>query len=614
MERSGFDTWKAKEVARLLALLEGERRYYQEITAAFPIPVAVLAADRTVAWANRAFRRAAGLSGEELRGRAIEQILSAEDLGGWIEQLHAGRGHAIEAKLGAVAYRLTGAPLIRLDDTSETLLVLELAGEAAEREKWLVPRELPAVIWQADASTLAFRWVAGAGLEQLGYTAGQWMARPDFFEQRIHAEDRAAVMALYRAALQSEGSATAEFRMIAASGQAVWCRESVKAGAGTLAGVLTAMDARKQIERQLCTAERLEALQTFAGRLAHDLNNPLMIATGYADELLQALPASSPLRAEASELAKATARLSEVAARLTEFARRPEAEPAPVNVGETLAALEPRLRQAAGLGATFETVAAAGPVWALAGAELGQVLETLAGVCAADRHRFMVAWDVEEVAERTSPATLPPGRYACVRLRSYGAPLGLRPTAVFDPGPPGKPGSFQLALAYLNVRRWGGDIAFSAEAESCCFCLYLPLAQPAPAAAAQAAPAATPRPASILVVDDEAGIRGLVLKALRRANYEVIEAASAESALQVAAARGAPIDLLLTDVVLSGMSGPELARRMHAAQPSLKVLYISGYAPEEIMRGPAHPPGARLLAKPFTLAALLEAVREALKK
>jgi CheY-like chemotaxis protein len=610
MERAGFDTWKAKEVARLLALLEGERRYYQEIAAALPVPVAVLATDRTVAWANRAFRRAVGLSAEELRGRAIEQILPAEDLSRWIAELHSGRSRTIAAQVGLAAYRVTGVPLTHPDEeTAETLLVLELGGEAAEREASPLPREAPAVVWQADPSTLAFRWVAGAALELLGYPSEQWIARPGFFEQRIHPEDREAVMALYRSALES-GSAAAEFRMVAADGRAVWCREVLHAGAGTLTGVLTGIEARKQIECQLLAAERMDALQAFAGRLAHDLNNPLMIAAGYAEEILQALPASSPLRAEAVELGKATARLSEIVGSLTEFARRSEVRPARVNLSETLPALEPRFRQAAGPGAAVEIVPPAAPVWAMAGGELTQVLETFAGAGAGDRKRLTVSWGVEEVKERTSPATLPPGRYACIHLRSEGAAPGVRPASWFDPGSPGKPGSFAMSLAYLSVRQWGGDVAAWAEEASWRLNVYLPLSEPA----GPPPSGPPPRRASILVVDDEAGIRGLILKILKREHYEVIEAASAEEALQAAAARGAPIDLLLTDVVLPGMPGTELARRMHAAQPSLKVLYISGYTPDEAARSGKQPPGARFLAKPFTLAALIEAVRETLQK
>jgi DNA-binding response OmpR family regulator len=113
-------------------------------------------------------------------------------------------------------------------------------------------------------------------------------------------------------------------------------------------------------------------------------------------------------------------------------------------------------------------------------------------------------------------------------------------------------------------------------------------------------------------VDDETGIRELVRKILERERYRVLEAASAEEASRIAAAHSGKIHLLVTDVMLPGLSGPQLARRLYQASPGLKVLYISGHAEEETVRKGESPPGARFLAKPFTLAALVAQVREML--
>lgn len=121
------------------------------------------------------------------------------------------------------------------------------------------------------------------------------------------------------------------------------------------------------------------------------------------------------------------------------------------------------------------------------------------------------------------------------------------------------------------------------------------------------------------MVDDEAGIRGLMRKILRRERYVVLEAGSGEEALAVALSHAGPIDLLLTDVMMPGLNGPELARRMCDATPALKVLLISGYAPEEILPSAAQPSDAQpqptgfaFLSKPFTLGALVSKVRETL--
>jgi CheY-like chemotaxis protein len=202
-----------------------------------------------------------------------------------------------------------------------------------------------------------------------------------------------------------------------------------------------------------------------------------------------------------------------------------------------------------------------------------------------------------------------------------------RAAAVFDPiVHPIRAEGLELARAHAVVRQWGGDIACSSEFHrGTTFTIYLPAA-PSDAAAAPAPPqpvtveAPSPEPApaplpdreTILVVDDEAGIRGLMRKILRRERYVVLEAASAEEALEKAAAHPGRIQLLLTDVMLPGMSGPELARKLYAMDEKLKVLYISGYTADEAVRAGEFPPGARFLAKPFTLGALLSKVRETL--
>jgi two-component system cell cycle sensor histidine kinase/response regulator CckA len=187
---------------------------------------------------------------------------------------------------------------------------------------------------------------------------------------------------------------------------------------------------------------------------------------------------------------------------------------------------------------------------------------------------------------------------------------------VFDPvlsktgDPVAVAAALSLARAYSLVHEWGGDIAFASEpGQGSIFTIYLPLVEPEGAPMARPSARIEPksgRPAAILVVDDETGIRELIRKILVRERYRVEEAASAEEA--VAISQRQSIDLLITDVMLPGIRGPELARRMQQASPSLKTLFISGYTGEEHV-----PAGTQLLLKPFTLAALLEKVREALK-
>jgi PAS domain S-box-containing protein len=652
MERTDLEQWRSKEVARLLALVETERRYYQEMVATLPVPLVVLAADNSIVSANRSFRQTFGFRTDDLRNKRIGELVPVEGIEEKIREAHA-QGSAppvFPGRLGERVLRVAVVPIRNWDDESqvETLLMLEdvsgfpgvAAAPAAAGPAPLLPSDSPAVFWQADAETLAFRSVAGAVEQLFGFPPAHWTEEAGFFEQRIIAEDRAPVMALYRSILTSGGEASAEFRAITSAGPAVWCRETIRVSAPaesprSITGVITDIGRRKELERQILSAGRLEALQNLAGRLAHDLNNPLMIVTGYGEEMLHALQPDDPLRGDVTEILAATERISGITGQLIEIGRRHANPPVPVNIGTLMSSLEAQIALAAGDGVAVELAGGETALWAYAdGAQLGEALLTLVSGArdgAQGRTRVSVSWRTEVIAERVASATLAPGKYACISIHDDGPGLDARHSAVlFETVLPAKDAASAgpaLARAYALVLEWGGDIALATEPQrGTTFAVYLPHYEPpAPAVTeeaavtpvepekpVEAAPKQEPLRETILVVDDEAGIRGLVRKILARERYRVLEAGNAEEALTISVAQETPINLLLTDVVLPGMSGPDLARRMYEASPGLRVLYISGYTDDETVRSGEFPPGAGFLAKPFTLTALVNKVRETL--
>jgi PAS domain S-box-containing protein len=639
MERTEFEQWRSKEVARLLALVETERRYYQDMVAALPVPLAVLAADNSMVWANRSFRRLFGLRAEDVRRKNIEQLLPVAGLGAWVQEARAQAvGAAMAATVGDQSARLTAIPVRGADDDTdaEILLVLELVGPKAP-EGAILPADLPAIVWTADVESTDFRTVAGAVEEFLGYPVSHWLNRAGFFEERIHPDDRDTTIGMYQTLLSKGGDGSAEFRAVTASGQVFWCRESIRVtltdgSPNLITGVLTSIERRKQLEQQLLTAGRLDAVQSMAARLAHDLNNPLMIIHGYGEELLQALDKTSPARADAVEIMTAAERISGIAGRLTDLTRPQSGPLTRLNLADVLAGMRARIAKAAGARVTLDMTLGMARVWAKAdAAQLADAILTLASPAregTQDRTRLTVTCDTDVIAERLPVSPLAPGKYARIVLRDDGQGLDARElSAIFDPVlQGGRSEGLALARAYALIREWGGDIACAAEPlHGATFALYLPFVGlddeetpvPPPPSAPEPepdppAPEPEPQRETILVVDDEAGIRGLMRKILRREHYQVLEASSAEEALQLAAAHSGPIQMLLTDVMLPGMLGPELARKMYALDSSLKVLYISGYTQDEAVRTGEYPPGARFLAKPFTLGALLGKVRESL--
>jgi signal transduction histidine kinase/CheY-like chemotaxis protein len=492
MERVDFEHWKPKEVARLLALVEGGRRYYQNLVAALPMPLIVLAPDRSVVFANRAFRQVFGLRAEDLGRMSIDQILPSERLIEKIRDLHV---HGIEPPgftldVGEKLLRIAMVPIRSLDEETEfeTLLMVEDVGGAA-----------PA---NANAPPTA---------------------------------------------------------------------------------------PTPQIEQRQLTAARNSALQGLSARLAHDLNNPLMIITGYAEELLLGLKKDDPQRSNVEQILEATQRIADLTAQLLQFTRKQANPPQPVDLSGVLAGLK--------AGEASVNVRAGKPVWALAEAvQLREILLTLvrAACEGAAEPRATIACD-----------TVPqPSALARITVGGNGRRLDRdQLAAVFEAfvtKDPEKTAGPALARGYSIVREWGGDLAVSTDA---IFTIYLPLG----------APATPPQRETVLVVDDEANIRTLVAKILRRERYNVLQAGSAQEAFAVASMHDGPIHLLVTDVVLPGESGRQIAERMRQALPNLKVLYISGFSDDESVRTGNFPPGSKYLQKPFALGALISKVREALE-
>jgi len=639
MERTDLEQWKAKEVARLLALVETERRYYQEMVAMLPVPLVVLSVDRTVSSANRAFRQTLGLRSKDLRGKTIEQILPSDRLIDKIREAHITGASQIAFPLEHEGrhFNLGIVPIRNWDDESEveTLLIMQQAAAPAVERVVTAPEplsEIPAVIWEADAETLEFRSVRGDVEPLLGYPGEHWTGTRRFFEERIHIEDRRSTVDFYLAAIaRGVGDASAEFRAVMASGGTVWVRETIRIKSGAMTGVMTSIERRKQLEDQLLRAGRADALREIASRLAHDLNNPLMIVTGYAEEMRNSVSEDDPLLGDVDQILTATDRISGITAQLLNYTRRQAHPASPVNVTKLLAQMEEKIAGASGDGCVVH-VGSGETVWAMA--EETQLEEIVLALISHDREdarersHVSIGCETDTIAEHVPGMTLAPGTYARLTVHDDGRGLeAAKSDAVFESflSKQGeKTSGPALARAYTIVREWGGDIVFFSEPfRGSAFMVYLPYCvapqtteEAVPAPVVEPPPLPKPPPEivreTILLVEDEAGIRALVRKILRRENYNVLEAGSAEEALAMASSTSGRIHLLITDVKLPGASGRELAERIRDARQDLRVLYISGYTDDDAVRSGAIPPGSKFLQKPFTLGALVGKVKESL--
>jgi len=673
MERTDLDQWRSREVARLLALVETQRRYYQEIVASIPVGLMVLSSDLSILLANGAVRKIFGLHTGDSPHRRMDTILPTSLLDRIEEVLKTGVadiGVRVETSRGQ-RLRVGILPIRDWDEeaaqeallTIEDLTTVELGSapgpvvEAAAIEPPVPEAPAPpppavtasefidnldAVIWAAELPSMNFVFASPQAGKLLGFAPEHWTSHPSFWLDRVHSADRDWVAQSYQRAIESGAAHSCEFQANTRGKGPLWLREYSRllpAAEGRpryLIGVAVDVTERRMLEDQLVQGERVEAVSRLASRMAHDLNNTLMILTGYGEELLTALPAGSTMRSDVQEILTATERVGGLTSQLLSFARRQGPAAAEMELEPALGKISVRLDALLGTHVGLDLHLSAQPNHVRADAsQLEQVLTAIVERARQGMHagqKITLQTSHLEITEdlRRPNAPLQPGAYAVISIVAPAQPLdGEAKAALFECSLPGKEPwdevAAMLSRAYGMVRQWGGDISVSnAPHAASQFRIFLPRVE-APAdlaaepvvAAAEPAPPAPERPAplaTILVVEDEAGIRALVRKILRRQGYEVLEAANGQDALALCRDHGQRVELLITDVLMPQMGGRELVERLQTQGHNMKVLYVSGYTDDATIYSGELPAGTAFLQKPFTLGSLLDKVKEVLAK
>ncbi|MGD0299840.1 MAG: response regulator [Bryobacteraceae bacterium] len=625
MDRADLEQWKAREVARLLGLVETERRYYQEITASIPVGLLVLSADLSIISANRAIRKMFRLTGSPLRSR-LDTLLPAWVLDRVAEVLKTNTPQinvlVVEPRTGQ-RLRIGILAIQSWEDESspEALLSIENLTGLDDTAVPVLPsaefESLHAVVWTLDLATTRFLSVTANATRLLGYPVQHWTGNASFWTNRVHADDREWVTEWYRRAIQRGAAHSVEFRAMTADGRVLWLRENTQLLTDAqgrpryLTGITTDVTERRSLQDQLVQAERVQAVSKLAGRMAHDLNNMMMIVTGHSEELLNNLPANSPLRADVQEILNATERMTGFTGNLLAFTRRPPSTASPIDLHSVLRSVERRLDAQFKLSTQPHVVRAD-----------AERLEQIVMSLMEHQRQATVETSYIEIKDdlRQAAEPLQPGGYAVIAITlSERAFESDEKNTWFEAVLPAEDAADEwpsnVTRAYAAVRQWGGDIVASAAAGGSGTLLRVFLESVQEPAPTLEPVGAEPARETILVVDDEAGIRELVLKMLRRHGYQVLEAANGEEALAICREHARAIDLLITDVLMPRMGGPELVERLQKQGFSPKVLYVSGFTGDTNIHAVQNlPPGTTFLEKPFTLAALLEKVREALKR
>ncbi len=392
------------------------------------------------------------------------------------------------------------------------------------------------------------------------------------------------------------------------------------------------MTERRQLEAQLRQSQKqkMEAIGRLAGGVAHDFNNLLTAINGWGEILLQELPPDDYRRQFAEEITRAGERAAELTRQLLAFGRRQVLAPKVLDLNATVTGMHKMLTRL--IGENIQLVTELDPNLGRVKADPGQLEQVIMNLCVNARDAMPAGGTLAITTSNVvvsdhapypgRPGNLKPGAYVMLAISDTGIGMDAETQArLFEPffttKAQGEGTGLGLATVYGIITQSGGHIDVqSRPGHGTTFRIYLP--QVATPAEQQVARPQAEDPArgteTILLVEDEDGVRALARGALERHGYTIIEACDGEDALARYVRHTGRVALLLTDIIMPRMSGPDLAQRIQAMQPDIRVLYISGYTDSTLVHESVATESVAFLQKPFTPDALARKVREVLDR
>jgi len=505
---------------------------------------------------------------------------------------------------------------------------------AESRYRTLVER-LPAITYVAELGAGGpWHYVSPQIESMLGFPPAEWLSNPMNWMDHIHPEDRHIALAAEERFQETHELFQAEYRMFARDGRVLWFRdEGVMMGDPPqtllMQGVLYDITERKRLEDQLRHSQKMEAVGQLAGGVAHDFNNLLMLIQAHNERLRERLAASDPAHKDAVEIEHAVTRAASLTRQLLAFSRKQVLQPKVLDLNAVLTEVAKMLDRLIGKNIELK-VAHAPSMWRVK-ADPGQMEQVILNLAVNARdampHGGKLVIETRNVeldeAYARSHEGISPGRYVRLMVRDTGTGMDTETQArMFEPffttKEPGKGTGLGLATVYGVVKQTGGWIWVSSEpGRGTTFEIYLPQIEEAEGSATASAKKTTPANApkgteTILLVEDQDGIRDLVGEFLRRNGYIVLHAVDGDEALRMAGEYGDEIDLLLTDILMPNIGGRELAQRLTQLRPQMRVLFMSGYPEHTSLSDEVTGQHAAVLQKPFMMDNLARKIRNVL--
>jgi two-component system cell cycle sensor histidine kinase/response regulator CckA len=466
----------------------------------------------------------------------------------------------------------------------------------------------------------------------LGYTPDEWLALAPNWDKQIHPDDLPIVIA---AEEQSRNGFPfqAEFRVRRKDGREVWLSDTAVIVQGSdshpvMEGIMVDITERKALETQLQQSRKMEAVGRLAGGIAHDFNNLLTIISGYTELALSRAGLPGEAHADIERIENAAGRAAALVRQLLAFSRKQVLQPKILDLNKIVLNLDSLLRRL--MDERIEMVTRVKDDLGKVKADPAQVEQVIMNLVVnardamPDGGRLVVETcntdlDANYAVDHVS---VKPGRYVMLAVSDNGVGMDRQTVAhIFEPffttKESGRGTGLGLSTVYGIVKQSGGYIwVYSEPGKGSTFKVYLPRVDEVSEAisAAQAAPRAQRGTETVLIVEDEEAVRELIQTVLTEKGYDVIPSLDPKHAEQIAAQFAGEIHLLLTDMVMPGTSGRELAERISAKRKGIRVLFMSGYTDNVITSGGMLEEGLAFLQKPFSPAALVQKVREVLSQ